>query len=71
MRGTLGSAYMTLLRARQAFLEGLEDQECMLTPNDTDLIYKHIKDCKIVLRDIEKASAAFGTVSAARLAITT
>lgn len=71
MRGTLRSAYATMIRARQAQLECLGDEEVMVTPADTRLMRQTLRDMKIVLRDIEKNIVSFEVVTGARVAITT
>ncbi len=71
IRGTIRCAYATLIRTRQAQLEGLGDENCMPTPSDVRLMRQTWRDMKIVLRDIEKNIDLFETVSGARVAITT
>lgn len=63
------SAYLTLLRARQALLEGAADQDCFLTPRDTTEMHRTVKDMNVVLSDIRKLTAKFEIVSEARVAI--
>lgn len=69
IRGTIRSALAALLRARQALLEGVEDPDVMLTPADMENIRHTLKDMAIVLGDVKKASALFGSVADARAAM--
>lgn len=69
IRGAVRAAYTALLRARVALLAGLEEQDCILTPRDSDEVYKTLKDMGIVFTDIKKACGLFASVSDARKAI--
>jgi hypothetical protein len=70
IRGTMNAAYTALLRARCAVLEGLQEEDCMLSPKDMSEMNKTRKDMKIVLSDIEKGMSKFNEVSIKRLEIT-
>lgn len=69
IRGTLRRAKLSLLGARQALLNGVEDDDCMLTVSDMEGIQRELKDMTQLLKDVKAISSKFGTVAAARKAI--
>lgn len=70
IRGTIRRAKLSLLGARQALLEGVEDEDCLMTPSDMRLIRSELKDMTILLSDVKKAANLFGVVSDAKSAMT-
>jgi hypothetical protein len=69
IRGSMRRAKLALLGARQALLNGLDDEECMLTPPDMRTLRQEIKEMAVLLSDVRKATAKFGEVADARSAL--
>jgi hypothetical protein len=66
IRGTIRRAKLSLLGARQALLSGIEDGECMLTPDDMRSMRAELKDMTVLLKDVKEACGKFGGVADAR-----
>ncbi len=66
IKGTIRAAYAALLRARHALLEGVEDQDCMLTPSDMDDMRRTLRDAALVLTEVKKITGKFGEIAEVR-----
>lgn len=70
VKGTLRASSMALLRARQALLEAVQDQDVMLTPSDMTEMRHVVREDTVFLQDIKKVLAKFGEVAEARKVMT-
>lgn len=66
IRGSIRSGLTGLMRARVALEEGLEDQECMLSPLDMELVQQTIREMEREMRNIKNMSGKFASVAEVR-----
>lgn len=69
IRGSIRRAKISLLGARQALLEGLQDEDCILTPADMREMTPELRDMTRLLSDVKKLSGKFREVADARTAL--